>query len=87
VLGIDLALRHGALLEECGSKPTSNSVGVSPSNEFYIQISFDFSRVSDADRQSNSVGEDGKRKLLFENVGEFWLFSGAVSNAGEGELR
>jgi hypothetical protein len=58
------------------------SVFVAGSNEFYIQISFDLNRVSDAGRQSNSVGEDGKRKLLFENVGEFWLFSGAVSNVG-----
>ena len=32
--------------------------------------------------QPDFVGEIGGKNPDFENAGEFWLFSGAVSNAG-----
>ena len=54
------------------------------SNEFCTQISFDFNRISYANRQTNFVNEGGAGGPDFESGCESRLFPGAVSTTGGG---
>ena len=65
-----------------GENLSVGSSSAGSSNEFCMQISFDFNRVSYTDHQSNFVIENGAKGPDLTNGGESGLFSGAVPNAG-----